>query len=83
MNAELHANSYLNGISDSPTEQSLHTDILRRSVAPRTNPSLAENGRTAPVVEIENDLASAIGNRIKGDIHTLTAPGRAFAGFFV
>ena len=45
----------------------------------------AENGRTAPgpVVEIENDLASAIGNRIKGDIHTLTAPGRAFAGLFV
>ena len=59
--------------------------MLSKKATKYTIPHLqaAENGRTAPVVEIENDLASAIGNRIKGDIHTLTAPGRAFAGLFV
>lgn len=59
--------------------------ILSKQATKYTIPHLqaAENGKNAPVVEIEHNLASAIGNRIKGDIHTLTAPGRAFAGLFI
>jgi len=40
----------------------------------------AESGGKATVVEVEDTLASAVGNRIKGDIHTLMAPGKALKG---
>ncbi len=42
----------------------------------------AESGGKAPVVEIKNTLASEIGTKIKGDIQTITAPGKAFVRLF-
>jgi len=42
----------------------------------------AESGGKAPVVEIENTLASVIGTRIEGSIDTLMAPGKAVMGVF-
>jgi len=56
--------------------------ILNKKTAQYTIPHLkaAENGGKAPVVEIENTIASAVGNRIKGDIHILMAPGKALKG---
>ncbi len=58
--------------------------ILSKKAAQLTIPHLraAEKGGNAPVVKIKNTLASTIVTRIKGAIHTITAPGRAFLGLF-
>jgi triacylglycerol lipase len=61
-----------------------HFTLLSKKTTQYTIPHLkaAENGERAPVMEIENTLASAVATRLKGDIHTLTAPGRAFFALF-
>ena len=58
--------------------------ILSKRTTRYTIPHLkaAESGGKAPVVEIENTLASAIGTKIEGDIQTLMAPGKAFVNLF-
>jgi hypothetical protein len=42
----------------------------------------AENGEEAPIEEIENTFASAIGTRLKGNVHILGAPRKALTGLF-
>lgn len=61
-----------------------HFTILSKMTTRYTIPHLkaAEDGGEAAVVEIENTLASAAATRIKGDIHTLVAPGKALTGIF-
>ncbi|KIJ12476.1 hypothetical protein PAXINDRAFT_181583 [Paxillus involutus ATCC 200175] len=61
-----------------------HFTILSKKTMQYTVPHLhaAENGGKADVVEIENTLASALGTRLKGDVHTLMAPGKALRGLF-
>ncbi len=58
--------------------------ILSKRTTRYTIPHLkaAESGGKAPVVEIENTLASVIGARIEGGIDTLMAPGKTVMGFF-
>ena len=58
--------------------------ILSSKTTRHTIPHLkaAENGKEAPVVEIENTLASALGARLKGDVHAATAPVKALKGLF-
>ena len=58
--------------------------ILSNKTTHYTIPHLkaAENGEKARVADIENTLVSAIGTRLEGDIHTLTAPGKALIGLF-
>jgi len=58
--------------------------VLSKKATQYTIPHLkaAENGDKSPVVEYENTLASAIGARLEGNIHTLGAPGKALTGLF-
>jgi len=58
--------------------------VLSKKATQYTIPHLkaAENGDKSPVVEYENTPASAIVTRLEGNLHTLTAPGKAFTGLF-